>query len=88
MQTLYRGSRVEVKQPEIRVQRFHKDFFGGFYCTKIEEQASRWANVLDVLFEVFTSWIDERISDFNSAFYYQPRDYVAACWLDGAVIDG
>lgn len=43
MQTLYHGSRVEVKQPEIRVQRFHKDFFWGFYCTKIEVQASRWA---------------------------------------------
>lgn len=43
MQTLYHGSRVVVKYPEIRVQRFQKDFFWGFYCTTIERQAVRWA---------------------------------------------
>ena len=26
MQTLYHGSRVVVEQPEIRIQKFHKDF--------------------------------------------------------------
>ena len=26
MQTLYHGSRVTVEQPEIRIQKFHKDF--------------------------------------------------------------
>ena len=60
---------------------------GKVYARLIEDTSSE-ENVLDVLFEVFTSWIDERISDYNSAFYYQPRDYIAACWNDGAVIDG
>ncbi len=41
MQTLYHGSRVIVEYPEIRVQRFQKDFFWGFYCTAIERQAVR-----------------------------------------------
>ena len=43
MQTLYHGSRVVVEQPEIRIQKFHKDFYWGFYCTSYEEQAIRWA---------------------------------------------
>ena len=43
MQTLFHGSRVVVEYPEIRVQRYQKDFFWGFYCTQIEQQAVRWA---------------------------------------------
>lgn len=43
MTTLYHGSREVVEFPEIRVQKFHKDFYWGFYCTVIEEQAVRWA---------------------------------------------
>ena len=32
MQTLYHGSRDVVEQPAIRIHRFHKDFYWGFYC--------------------------------------------------------
>ena len=43
MRTLYHGSRDAVELPEIRVQKFHKDFYWGFYCTEFEKQAVRWA---------------------------------------------
>lgn len=43
MRILYHGSRVVVNQPEIRIQRFHKDFYWGFYCTELEKQTVRWA---------------------------------------------
>lgn len=43
MRTLYHGSRDAVELPEIRVQKFHKDFYWGFYCTEFEKQAIRWA---------------------------------------------
>ena len=43
MKTLFHGSRVEVEYPEIRVQKYHKDFYWGFYCTDLEQQAVRWA---------------------------------------------
>ena len=43
MRTLYHGSREAVELPEIRVQKFHKDFYWGFYCTEFEKQAIRWA---------------------------------------------
>lgn len=40
---IYHGSRDIVKAPEIRISRFNKDFYFGFYCTEIREQAKRWA---------------------------------------------
>jgi len=40
---IYHGSSVIVQNPEIRIQKFNKDFYFGFYCTKIEQQAIRWA---------------------------------------------
>lgn len=40
---IYHGSRVEVKNPEIRREKFNKDFYFGFYCTTLKEQAIRWA---------------------------------------------
>ena len=41
---LYHGSKSIVEQPEIRITKYNKDFYFGFYCTEIEEQAKRWAN--------------------------------------------
>lgn len=40
---LYHGSREIVESPEIRIQRYNKDFYFGFYCTLYPEQAIRWA---------------------------------------------
>ena len=40
---LYHGSTVVVDHPEIRNERFNKDFYFGFYCTLLREQAERWA---------------------------------------------
>lgn len=40
---LYHGSRQIVEFPEIRMAKYHKDFYFGFYCTLIKKQAIRWA---------------------------------------------
>lgn len=40
---LYHGSRQIVKEPEIRIAKYNKDFYFGFYCTKYIDQAKRWA---------------------------------------------
>ncbi len=40
---LYHGSMQVVEFPEIRIGKFNKDFYYGFYCTRFEEQALRWA---------------------------------------------
>ncbi len=40
---IYHGSKMNVESPEIRIAQFHKDFYYGFYCTLLKEQAKRWA---------------------------------------------
>lgn len=40
---IYHGSMQIVAEPEIRIARFNKDFYYGFYCTIIKSQAQRWA---------------------------------------------
>lgn len=43
-------------------------------------------NVLEGIWKVYHSWIDAHISDYNTDFYYQPRDYIAACYAEGAIL--
>ena len=40
---VYHGSSQIVDTPEIRIARFNKDFYFGFYCTIMRRQAERWA---------------------------------------------
>lgn len=40
---IYHGSNVAVAKPQIMINGYYKDFGYGFYCTKIEKQAIRWA---------------------------------------------
>lgn len=44
---LYQGDYREIKMPEIRNSKFHKDFGDGFYCTILNEQAIKWAKKFD-----------------------------------------
>ena len=44
---LYHGSKEVVDSPEIRIQKYNKDFYFGFYCTVFPEQAVRWATRFD-----------------------------------------
>ena len=38
--------------------------------------------------EVFSSWIAERLLDYNTDLYYQPREYLAECYREGKIIEG
>ena len=40
---LYHGSKEIVEFPEIRKAVYNKDFYFGFYCTRMQERAERWA---------------------------------------------
>lgn len=40
---VYHGSKDYVEKPEIRIQKYNKDVYFGFYCTLFPEQAKRWA---------------------------------------------
>lgn len=36
--------------------------------------------------EVFSSWMADKILDFNSDLYYQPREYLAECYKAGEIL--
>lgn len=38
------------------------------------------------IMSVYTSWISDAISNYNTDFYYQPRDYLRECYLQGRVL--
>lgn len=42
--------------------------------------------VLKGIWEVYHSWIDAKISNYNTDFYYQSREYIAACYKEGEVL--
>lgn len=43
IELLFHGSNMIVSDPKILTNGHYKDFGYGFYCTKIEKQARRWA---------------------------------------------
>ena len=38
------------------------------------------------IWEIYHSWIDAHISDYNTDFYYQSREYIAACYKEGEIL--
>lgn len=42
--------------------------------------------ILKGIWEVYHSWINDSISDYNTDFYYQSRDYIAECYKSGTII--
>ena len=44
--TLYHGSHTAVPQPLVKVGRNNLDFGQGFYLTRLEEQATAWAEII------------------------------------------
>jgi len=38
------------------------------------------------IIEVYSSWLAERIQNYNSDLYYQPRDYIAQCYKEGKIL--
>lgn len=59
---------------------------GKVYARLIEDVSGE-TDVEETLVQVFTSWIDDKLSDYNSSFYYQSRDYIAECYRQGHVLD-
>ena len=57
---------------------------GEVYERLIEDVSEE--NVLETLLAVYASWISEAISNYNSDFFYQPRDYIRECYFAGEVI--
>ena len=36
--------------------------------------------------DVFSSWLGDKIQNYNSDLYYQPRDYLTECYRSGMIL--
>lgn len=59
---------------------------GEVYERLIEDvSGDKEETLIHCLMEVYTSWIDDVISNYNTDFYYQSRDYIKECYREGTV---
>ena len=42
--------------------------------------------IIEILMKVYSSWIDKAISNYNTDFFYQSREYIFESWKSGKVI--
>lgn len=43
-------------------------------------------DIINTLFEVYNSWIEEIMDNYNSSFYYESPEYHLACYQEGKVL--
>lgn len=61
---------------------------GAVYERLIEDVAEESGkDIITCLFEIYSSWIDKSISNYNSDFFYQSRQYIALCYKEGKILD-
>lgn len=41
--------------------------------------------IVDTIMAVYSSWISDAISNYNTDFYYQSREYICQCYTEGKV---
>ena len=41
--------------------------------------------VISTIISVYNSWISDAISNYNTDFYYQSREYIFQCYVEGEV---
>lgn len=58
---------------------------GAVYARLIEDVLGD-SDPIDKLVEVYTSWMSDAISRFNSDLFYQPRGYIAECYRIGEIL--
>lgn len=59
---------------------------GEVYERLIEDVAENTERgVIEWIMEIYSSWIDAAISNYNTDFYYQSREYIYECYKEGKI---
>ena len=58
---------------------------GEVYTRLIQDACVDGVDEIQVLVDIYNSWISEANSNYNSDFYYQPRNYIAECYKENKV---
>lgn len=53
---------------------------------RLIEDSYEEEDVFEGIKEVYSSWIAEKIMNFNSDLYYQSREYIAICYKEGMLL--
>ena len=53
---------------------------------RLIEDSSEEDRIVESAWEIYHSWIDEHLSDYNTDFYYQSRDYIAECYRRNEIL--
>lgn len=59
---------------------------GKVYKRLIMMVDSNKANYVKTLIKVLSSWIIEKIDNYNSSMYYENPDYIYECYKEGKVL--
>ena len=59
---------------------------GRVYQTLILGVASLYQNIVEAIKMIYSSFISDEISDFNSNVYYTNPDYIRCCYLEGGML--
>ena len=82
--TVFHGSNQIIEKPQILVEGFYKDFGYGFYCTKLEKQAIRWAttrknpHIVNVYEYTFKDSENLKVKSFEN-LTDEWLDFIATC---------
>ncbi len=58
----------------------------GDVFSRLIEDIFEKSDVIDGIFEIYHSWIADKILNFNSDMYYQSREYISACYREGKIL--
>ncbi len=58
---------------------------GEVYSRLIEDCYKDGDDLIQILIDVYSSWISDAISNYNSDMFYQPRDYIYECYKEGKI---
>ena len=59
---------------------------GGVYRDLILDLRKDPSEVVDIMYQVFSSFISEKISNFNSSLYYENPSYIKHSYLSGELL--
>ncbi|NFG41563.1 hypothetical protein FC789_10275 [Clostridium botulinum] len=59
---------------------------GEIYARLIISVNNKVEDIIDTLFEVYNSWIEIVMDNYNSSFYYETPEYHLACYEEGKVL--
>jgi hypothetical protein len=54
---------------------------------RLIEDVSEYSDksIEELIVEIYSSWLDDVISNYNTDFYYQSREYIRECYIEGTI---